>query len=185
MRLCDEVIEAALNFFKFTVDWRPLNSPTAEPCNEPSASNLSHLNAHIFSFKLFVFVFSRAYTENQRRVSVLFHNNAEMMEYPTDSQMSGRSGSESDDEQHLQGSRYHQHQRPNLSQYYVSVGGVPGTGGSGGDATGRFNGSSNGLNKINTVQLEPIVKSNEVVTDPAVRSQSILSNVETESSGIQ
>nr|CAH0106892.1 unnamed protein product [Daphnia galeata] len=222
---------------------------------------------------------SQAYTENQRRVSVMVHNHAEMMDYPTDSQMSGRSsmihlphlagtksrtvsrledsatqtqveesffsenkdgaemqlssaglrlgetesglrrrrirrraqqrrsltdprpppndeelrwksrqrysddsGSESDDEQHLPGSRYHQQQRPNMSQY-VSDGGAPGTGGSGGDGSGRVNGSSNGLNNINTVHLEPIVKSNEVVTEPALRSQSILSNVGTESSG--
>jgi hypothetical protein len=52
----------------------------------------------------------------------------------------------------------------------VSDGGAPGTGGSGGDGSGRVNGSSNGLNNINTVHLEPIVKSNEVVTEPALRS---------------
>ena len=42
---------------------------------------------------------------------------------------------------------------------------------------------SNGLKNINsTVLLEPIVKSNEVVTEPDLRSQSILSNVGTKSS---
>ncbi|EFX68482.1 hypothetical protein DAPPUDRAFT_260043 [Daphnia pulex] len=88
------------------------------------------------------------------------------------------SGSESDDEQHLPGLRYHQQQqqqRPNLSQY-VSDGGAPWTGGSGGD------GSSHGLSNIKTVHLEPLVKSSQVATDLAVRSQSILSNVGTESS---
>lgn len=72
------------------------------------------------------------------------------------------SGSESDDEQHLPGLRYHQQQqRPNLSQY-VSDGGAPGTGGSGGD------GSSHGLSNIKTVHLEPLVKSSQVATDLAV-----------------
>jgi hypothetical protein len=43
---------------------------------------------------------------------------------------------------------------------------------------------SNGLKNINsTVLLESIVKSNEVVTEPDLRSQSILSNVGTKSSG--
>lgn len=222
---------------------------------------------------------SQAYTENQRRVSVVVHNHAEMMDYPTDSQMSGRSsmihlphlaghksrtvsrledsatqtqveesffsenrdgaevqlssadmrlgetesglrrrrirrraqqrrsltdprpppndeelrwksrqrysddsGSESDDEQQLTGSRYHQQQRPNLSQY-VSDGGAAGTGASGGDGSGRDKGSTSRLNNIDTVHLEPIVKLNEIVCDLAVRSQSILSNVGTESSG--
>ena len=108
--------------------------------------------------------------------------NDEELRWKSRQRYSDDSGSESDDEQHLPGSRYHQQQRPNMSQY-VSDGGAPGTGGSGGDGSGRVNGSSNGLNNINTVHLEPIVKSNEVVTEPALRSQSILSNVGTESSG--
>ena len=47
------------------------------------------------------------------------------------------SGSESDDEQHLLGSYFHQQQRPNMSQY-VSDGGAPGLGGSGSDGSGEI-----------------------------------------------
>jgi hypothetical protein len=108
--------------------------------------------------------------------------NDEELRWKSRQRYSDDSGSESDDEQHLPGSRYHQQQRPNLSQY-VSDGGAPGTGGSGGDGSGRLTGSSHGLSNINTVHLEPIVKSSQVATDLAVRSQSILSNVGTESSG--
>jgi hypothetical protein len=38
-------IGAALNYCNFTADWRPPNSTTAGPCNEPSASKIH------FSFK--------------------------------------------------------------------------------------------------------------------------------------
>jgi hypothetical protein len=105
--------------------------------------------------------------------------NDEELRWKSRQRYSDDSGSESDDEQHLPGLRYHQQQqqqRPNLSQF-VSVGGAPGTGGSGGD------GSSQGLSNINTIHLEPLVKSSQVATDLAVRSQSILSNAGTESSG--
>lgn len=111
--------------------------------------------------------------------------NDEELRWKSRQRYSDDSGSESDDEQHLPGLRYHQQQqqqRPNLSQY-VSDGGAPGTGGSGGDGSGRITGSSHGLSNINTVHLEPIVKSSQVATDLAVRSQSILSNAGTESSG--
>jgi hypothetical protein len=79
--------------------------------------------------------------------------NDEELRWKSRQRYSDDSGSESDDEQHLPGLRYHQQQqqqRPNLSQY-VSDGGAPGTGGSGGD------GSSHGLSNINTVHLEPLV----------------------------
>ncbi|KAI9557765.1 hypothetical protein GHT06_014513 [Daphnia sinensis] len=109
--------------------------------------------------------------------------NDEELRWKSRQRYSDDSGSESDDEQHLAGSRYHQQQqRPNLSQY-VSDGGAPGTGGSGGDGSGRDEGSSSRLNNMDAVHLEPIVKLNEIVSDLAVRSQSILSNVGTESSG--
>jgi hypothetical protein len=89
--------------------------------------------------------------------------NDEELRWKSRQRYSDDSGSESDDEQHLPGLRYHQQQqRPNLSQY-VSDGCAPGTGGSGGD------GSSHGLSNIKTVHLEPLVKSSQVATDLAVR----------------
>ena len=63
--------------------------------------------------------------------------NDEELRWKSRQRYSDDSGSERDDEQHLPGSRYHQQQRPNMSQY-VSDGGAPGIGGSGSDGSGEI-----------------------------------------------